>query len=73
MRVLKDINLNVVSAEIETEGPLAKDEFFITYHGGSWGAGSSWGARRGSVFWGRRRTAVSDKRMPHLYERQGVC
>ncbi|KAG2432723.1 hypothetical protein HYH02_012857 [Chlamydomonas schloesseri] len=33
VRVLKDINLNVVSAEIETEGALAKDEFFITYHG----------------------------------------
>lgn len=33
MRVLKDINLNVVSAEIDTEGTQAKDEFFITYHG----------------------------------------
>ncbi|EFJ50344.1 hypothetical protein VOLCADRAFT_45231, partial [Volvox carteri f. nagariensis] len=33
VRVLKDINLNVVSAEIDTEGTLAKDEFFITYHG----------------------------------------
>ncbi|PNH05516.1 hypothetical protein TSOC_008211 [Tetrabaena socialis] len=33
VRVLKDINLNVVSAEIDTEGRLAKDEFFITYHG----------------------------------------
>lgn len=33
VRVLKDINLNVVSAEIDTEGALAKDEFFITYHG----------------------------------------
>lgn len=33
VRVLKDINLNVVSAEIDTEGPLAKDEFFVTYHG----------------------------------------
>ncbi|KAG2488641.1 hypothetical protein HYH03_012809 [Edaphochlamys debaryana] len=33
VRVLKDINLNVVSAEIETEGALATDEFFITYHG----------------------------------------
>ncbi|GIL91996.1 hypothetical protein Vretifemale_19672 [Volvox reticuliferus] len=33
VRVLKDINLNVVSAEIDTDGKLAKDEFFITYHG----------------------------------------
>ncbi|KXZ55250.1 hypothetical protein GPECTOR_3g39 [Gonium pectorale] len=33
VRVLKDINLNVVSAEIDTEGTQAKDEFFITYHG----------------------------------------
>lgn len=33
VRVLKDINLNVVSAEIDTEGSQAKDEFFITYHG----------------------------------------
>lgn len=31
--VLKDININVVSAEIETIGSLAKDEFFVTYHG----------------------------------------
>lgn len=31
--VLKDINLNVVSAEVDTIGKLAKDEFFITYHG----------------------------------------
>ncbi|GFR48132.1 hypothetical protein Agub_g9966 [Astrephomene gubernaculifera] len=33
VRVLKDINLNVVSAEIDTEGGQARDEFFLTYHG----------------------------------------
>jgi hypothetical protein len=32
-RVLKDINVNVVSAEIDTLGPDVKDEFFVTYHG----------------------------------------
>ena len=31
--VLKDVNLNVVSAEIDTVGPTAQDEFFVTYHG----------------------------------------
>jgi UTP:GlnB (protein PII) uridylyltransferase len=31
--VLKDINLNVVSAEVDTIGFEARDEFFITYHG----------------------------------------
>lgn len=31
--VLKDINVNVVSAEIDTEGIEVKDQFFITYHG----------------------------------------
>jgi len=31
--VLKDINVNVVSAEIDTIGDEAKDEFFVTYHG----------------------------------------
>lgn len=31
--VLKDINVNVVSAEIETIGDEARDEFFVTYHG----------------------------------------
>lgn len=31
--VLKDINVNVVSAEIDTVGPDVKDEFFVTYHG----------------------------------------
>eukprot|EP00877_Chromochloris_zofingiensis_P005294 jgi/Chrzof1/14766/Cz09g15120.t1 len=31
--VLKDINVNVVSAEIDTLGDEAKDEFFVTYHG----------------------------------------
>lgn len=31
--VLKDINVNVVSAEIDTIGNEARDEFFVTYHG----------------------------------------
>eukprot|EP00879_Flechtneria_rotunda_P010773 GHRR01011257.1.p1 GENE.GHRR01011257.1~~GHRR01011257.1.p1 ORF type:complete len:278 (+),score=74.67 GHRR01011257.1:309-1142(+) len=31
--VLKDINVNVVSAEIDTIGDEAKDDFFVTYHG----------------------------------------
>lgn len=31
--VLKDINVNVVSAEIDTIGGEARDEFFVTYHG----------------------------------------
>lgn len=31
--VLKDINVNVVSAEVDTVGTQAKDEFFVTYHG----------------------------------------
>lgn len=31
--VLKDINVNVVSAEIDTLGAEARDEFFVTYHG----------------------------------------
>lgn len=33
VRVLKDINLNVVSAEVDTVGRQAHDEFFVTYHG----------------------------------------
>lgn len=33
VRVLKDINLNVVSAEVDTVGSEARDEFFVTYHG----------------------------------------
>jgi UTP:GlnB (protein PII) uridylyltransferase len=33
VRVLKDINLNVVSAEVDTVGAVAQDEFFITYRG----------------------------------------
>lgn len=33
VRVLKDINLNVVSAEVDTIGAEAQDEFFVTYHG----------------------------------------
>lgn len=31
--VLKDINVNVVSAEIDTVGGRAEDELFVTYHG----------------------------------------
>lgn len=31
--VLKDINVNVVSAEIDTIGGEARDELFVTYHG----------------------------------------
>ena len=31
--VLKDINVNVVSAEIDTEGTMVKDQLFVTYHG----------------------------------------
>ena len=33
VRVLKDINLNVVSAEVDTVGAVAQDEFFVTYRG----------------------------------------
>ena len=33
VRTLKDININVVSAEINTIGPTARDELFITYAG----------------------------------------
>lgn len=31
VRVLKDVNLNVVSAEVDTIGTEAEDEFFVTY------------------------------------------
>ena len=31
--VLKDISVNVVSAEVDTVGAVAKDTFFVTYHG----------------------------------------
>jgi UTP:GlnB (protein PII) uridylyltransferase len=31
--VLKDINVNVVSAEVDTIGDTADDELFVTYHG----------------------------------------
>lgn len=31
VRVLKDVNLNVVSAEVDTIGAEAQDDFFVTY------------------------------------------
>jgi len=31
--VLKDVNVNVVSAEVDTIGTNVKDDFFVTYHG----------------------------------------
>lgn len=31
--VLKDVSVNVVSAEVDTEGRIARDEFYVTYHG----------------------------------------
>jgi len=31
--ILKDISVNVVSAEVDTEGRVARDAFFVTYHG----------------------------------------
>jgi UTP:GlnB (protein PII) uridylyltransferase len=34
VRVLKDVNLNVVSAEVDTVGTEAQDEFFLTYRVG---------------------------------------
>ena len=34
VRTLKDCNINVVSAEVDTIGNLAKDEFMLAYHGG---------------------------------------
>lgn len=33
VHVLKDININVMSAEIDTVGDRAVDELYITYHG----------------------------------------
>jgi UTP:GlnB (protein PII) uridylyltransferase len=33
VKVLKDINVNVISAEVDTEGRIASDSFFVTYHG----------------------------------------
>lgn len=30
---LKDVNVNVISAEVDTEGDQAKDMFYVTYHG----------------------------------------
>ena len=34
VRVLKDVNLNVVSAEVDTIGTQTEDEFFVTYRVG---------------------------------------
>ena len=34
--MLKDVNLNVVSAEVDTVGTEAQDEFFVTYRVRSW-------------------------------------
>jgi hypothetical protein len=31
--LLKDISVNVVSAEVDTEGRVARDQFFVTYRG----------------------------------------
>ena len=31
--VLKDINIQVLSAEVDTEGMVAHDEFYVSYHG----------------------------------------
>lgn len=33
VKTLKDLNVNVISAEIDTEGAVAKDDFIVTYHG----------------------------------------
>lgn len=33
VKVLKDINVNVISAEVNTEGKQVIDTFYITYHG----------------------------------------
>lgn len=33
VRVLKDVNMNVISAEVDTVGREAQDEFFVTYRG----------------------------------------
>lgn len=34
VRTLHDINVNVVSAEIDTLGRVARDELFVTHAGG---------------------------------------
>ena len=33
VRTLKDCSVNVLSAEVDTLGDLAKDEFIVSYHG----------------------------------------
>ncbi|CAK0784609.1 hypothetical protein CVIRNUC_007813 [Coccomyxa viridis] len=33
VRTLKDLNVNVISAEVDTEGAVAQDDFIVTYHG----------------------------------------
>eukprot|EP00271_Cylindrocystis_brebissonii_P011595 TRINITY_DN29461_c0_g1_i1.p1 TRINITY_DN29461_c0_g1~~TRINITY_DN29461_c0_g1_i1.p1 ORF type:complete len:302 (+),score=50.01 TRINITY_DN29461_c0_g1_i1:78-983(+) len=32
VKELNDLSINVVSAEIDTEGPVAKDQFYVSYH-----------------------------------------
>jgi UTP:GlnB (protein PII) uridylyltransferase len=34
VRTLKDCNVNVLSAEVDTIGAVAKDEFMLAYQGG---------------------------------------
>jgi hypothetical protein len=33
VKTLKDCNVNVLSAEVDTIGSMAQDEFMVTYHG----------------------------------------
>jgi UTP:GlnB (protein PII) uridylyltransferase len=33
VKVLKDLNVNVISAEVDTEGRTVVDTFYVTYHG----------------------------------------
>jgi len=33
LKVVRDISIYVESAEIDTEGLVAKDRFYVTYHG----------------------------------------
>lgn len=43
VRVLKDINLNVVSAEVDTIGRNAVDRFNVTFHGEPLPGKTRWG------------------------------